>query len=142
MQRIADIDGVLYVNDSKATTVAATAVALDGLDRPVILIAGGDGKGQSFAPLKASVDRACRAVLLIGRDAPQVAAGLAGARASVESCGTLAHALARAFTLARAGDVVLLSPACASLDQFTNYEARGDVFAAQVRAHQAEAAHA
>ncbi|MBS0320835.1 MAG: UDP-N-acetylmuramoyl-L-alanine--D-glutamate ligase [Proteobacteria bacterium] len=142
MQRVADADGVLYVNDSKATTVAATAVALDGLDRPVILIAGGDGKGQSFVPLKAAVDRACRAVLLIGRDAERVEAGLAGTRAALELCGTLDRALDRAFALARAGDVVLLSPACASLDQFANYMVRGDAFATRVKAHVAETADA
>ncbi len=142
MQRVADVDGVLYVNDSKATTVAATAVALDGLDRPVILIAGGDGKGQGFVPLAPAVDRACRAVLLIGRDAERVEAGLAGTRATIELCGTLDRALDRTFVLARAGDVVLLSPACASLDQFPNYMARGDAFAARVLAHAAEVTHA
>jgi UDP-N-acetylmuramoylalanine--D-glutamate ligase len=142
MERVAEADGVLYVNDSKATTVAATAVALDGLDRRVVLIAGGDGKGQSFAPLKPAVDRACRAVLLIGRDAPLVAQGLEGTPAQLEMAGTLAHALERAFALAQRGDVVLLSPACASLDQFASYIARGEAFAAQVRAHVAETAHA
>ena len=81
MAPIADAGGVLYIDDSKGTTVAATQVALDGIGRRVVLIAGGDGKGQSFAPLKASVDRACRAVLLIGRDAGRVAHGLAGTAA-------------------------------------------------------------
>jgi UDP-N-acetylmuramoylalanine--D-glutamate ligase len=142
MQRIAEAGGVLYVNDSKATTVAATAVALEGLDRPVVLIAGGDGKGQSFAPLKAPVDRHSRAVLLIGRDAALVARGLAGTKAWVETPGTLDRALDRAFVLAQPGDVVLLSPAAASLDQFPSYVARGDAFTARVLAHVAESAHA
>jgi UDP-N-acetylmuramoylalanine--D-glutamate ligase len=142
MQRIAESAGVLYVNDSKATTVAATAVALEGLERPVVLIAGGDGKGQSFAPLKGPVDRHSRAVLLIGRDAALVAQGIAGTKALVETTGTLDRALDRAFVLAQPGDVVLLSPAAASLDQFPNYMARGDAFAARVLAHVAETAHA
>ena len=69
--RLRDAGGVVYVDDSKGTNVGATQAALDGLGRPVVLIAGGDGKGQDFAPLRPSVERACRAVLLIGRDAPQ-----------------------------------------------------------------------
>ena len=133
MQRIADERGVLFVNDSKATTVAATEAALAGIGRPVILIAGGDGKGQSFAALKPAVDRACRAVLLIGRDAALVERGLAGSKAAIEACGTLAKAVARAFEIARPGDAVLLSPACASLDQFGSFGERGACFAALVR---------
>jgi UDP-N-acetylmuramoylalanine--D-glutamate ligase len=138
MAPIADTGGVLYVDDSKGTTVAATQVALEGLGRPVVLIAGGDGKGQSFAPLKASVDRACRAVLLIGRDAPQIARALAGTSARVESVGTLQAAVARAMAIAVPGDVVLLSPACASLDQFRDYIERGNRFAELVNAAQPE----
>ncbi|CAG0948663.1 UDP-N-acetylmuramoylalanine--D-glutamate ligase [Burkholderiales bacterium] len=133
MERIGEAGGVLYVNDSKATTVAATAVALTGIGRPVVLIAGGDGKGQGFASLKPAVDASCRAVLLIGRDAPDVAHGLAGAKVPVEIPGTLDAAVERAFALAREGDAVLLSPACASLDQFANYQARGERFASLVR---------
>jgi UDP-N-acetylmuramoylalanine--D-glutamate ligase len=142
MQTIADRGGVLYINDSKATTVAATQAALDGLARPVLLIAGGDGKGQGFAPLKAAVDAHCRVVLTIGRDAPVVERALSGSRAVVESCGTLAVAVTRALALAQSGDIVLLSPACASLDQFPNYEVRGETFADLVGAGLAEAAHA
>ena len=142
MERLGEADGVLFVNDSKATSVAATEVALAGLGRPVVLIAGGDGKGQGFAPLKRAVDEACRAVLLIGRDAPDVARGLAGAKPPVETAGTLDVAVARALAIARPGDVVLLSPACASLDQFANYEARGDRFRALVRERTGEALHA
>jgi len=138
MAPIADAAGVLYVDDSKGTTVAATQVALEGLGRPIVLIAGGDGKGQSFAPLKASVDRTCRAVLLIGRDAPQIARALSGTSARVESVGTLQAAVARAMAIAVSGDVVLLSPACASLDQFRDYVERGNRFAELVNAAQAE----
>ena len=139
MQRIADANGVLYVDDSKATTVAATEAALAGIGRRVVLIAGGDAKGQSFAPLKAAVDAACKAVLLIGRDAPLVARGLAGTRAAVEHVGTLDAAVARAFALVQEDDAVLLSPACASLDQFANYAERGDRFATLVRRRLEEA---
>jgi UDP-N-acetylmuramoylalanine--D-glutamate ligase len=133
MERVADQGGVLFVNDSKATTVAATEAALAGIDRPVVLIAGGDGKGQSFVPLRPAVERACRAVLLIGRDAPLVAQGLAGATVPVEQLGTLDRAVARAFEIAQPGDAVLLSPACASLDQFASFGERGERFAARVR---------
>ncbi len=135
MQRIGDAGGVLYVNDSKGTTVAATQVALEGLGRPVVLIAGGDGKGQDFAPLRALVDARCRAVLLIGRDAPEIGRALGGGTVPVETPGTLDAAVARAVRLARAGDAVVLSPACASLDQFSNYVERGERFATLVRAH-------
>jgi len=133
MQQVAEVDGVLFVNDSKGTTVAATRVALDGLPRPVVLIAGGDGKGQDFAPLREVVDAHCRAVLLIGRDAPVIARSLAGSSALVETAGTLDAAVRRALSIARSGDAVVLSPACASLDQFPSYVARGERFIELVR---------
>ncbi len=134
MQRIAEAGRVLYIDDSKATTVVATQAALDGIERPAVLIAGGDGKGQDFRPLKAAVDADCRAVLLIGRDAPLIERALAGSPARVESVGTLDAAIVRAITLAEPGDCVLLSPACASLDQFGSYGERGERFSALVHA--------
>ncbi len=140
MQRVADSRGILFLDDSKATTVVATQAALDGIGRPAVLICGGDGKGQDFRPLKSSVDADCRAVLLIGRDAPLLARALAGSRAVVESVGTLEAAVDRAFALAQPGDAVLLSPACASLDQFQSYIERGERFTALVKAR--EPAHA
>lgn len=139
MERIAEIGGVLYINDSKATTVVATQAALDGIGRPAVLICGGDGKGQDFRPLKSSVDADCRAVLLIGRDAALLARALAGSRAPVETVETLDAAVERAAALARPGDAVLLSPACASLDQFKSYVERGDRFAALARARERSA---
>jgi UDP-N-acetylmuramoylalanine--D-glutamate ligase len=142
MERVADIGGVLFVNDSKGTTVAATLAALDGIDRPTVLIAGGDGKGQDFAPLKAGVEAHCRAVVLLGRDAPAIAAALAGVTPVIESAPALEVAVARAIARARSGDAVLLSPACASLDMFRDYADRGDRFKAAVAAHAREAAHA
>jgi UDP-N-acetylmuramoylalanine--D-glutamate ligase len=142
MERVAEIGGVLFVNDSKATTVAATLAALEGIDRPAALIAGGDGKGQDFAPLRSGVDAHCRAVVLLGRDAPAIAAALAGVRATVEFAPGLEAAVARAIAQARAGDAVMLSPACASLDMFRDYIERGDRFKAAVALHATEAAHA
>lgn len=139
MQRVAEAGRVVFIDDSKATTVVATQAALDGIERPAVLIAGGDGKGQDFRALKSSVDADCRAVLLIGRDAPLLAAALAGTPARVEQVGTLDAAVDRALALAEPGDAVLLSPACASLDQFENFAQRGDRFAALVRTRIAEA---
>jgi len=133
MEPVVEARGILFIDDSKGTTVAATQAALEGMRRSVILIAGGDGKGQSFAALKPAVDRICRSVLLIGRDADLIAKGLSGTSAQVESMGTLDQAVDRALKLARDGDVVLLSPACASLDQFRDYAERGDRFAHRVR---------
>jgi UDP-N-acetylmuramoylalanine--D-glutamate ligase len=143
MQKVAEARDVIFIDDSKGTTVAATRVALLGLDRPVILIAGGVGKEQDFAPLKAAVDAHCRAVLLIGRDASLIEAAIAGTSAVVERADILETAVARALELARTGDAVVLSPACASLDQFANYIERGERFSALVNAHlDREAQHA
>ncbi|MEP6942792.1 MAG: UDP-N-acetylmuramoyl-L-alanine--D-glutamate ligase [Betaproteobacteria bacterium] len=142
MERVAEIGGVLFVNDSKATTVAATLAALQGIERPAALIAGGDGKGQDFAPLRVGVDAHCRAVVLLGRDAPVIAEALAGVRATVEFAPGLEAAVARAVAQAKRGDVVLLSPACASLDMFRDYIERGERFKAAVAIHAREGAHA
>jgi UDP-N-acetylmuramoylalanine--D-glutamate ligase len=139
MERVAECGGVLFINDSKATTVVATRAALDGIGRPTVLICGGDGKGQDFSPLKAAVDADCRAVLLIGRDASLLAQALAGSRAAVENLRTLEAAVERAVVLAQPGDAVLLSPACASLDQFRSYIERGERFAALVTARELRA---
>ena len=142
MERVADIAGVLFVNDSKGTTVAATLAALAGIGRPVVLIAGGDGKGQEFAPLKPAVEAHCRAVVLVGRDAPSIAAALSGATPPIEFAPALEVAVARAIARAQAGDAVMLSPACASLDMFRDYVERGERFKAAVAAHAREATHA
>ena len=142
MEPLAEMAGVLFVNDSKGTTVAATNAALEGMNRPVVLIAGGDGKGQDFSPLKASVEAHCRAVVLLGRDAPRLAAALTGATPPVEHAPTLEAAVQLAIGRARRGDVILLSPACASLDMFRDYVERGERFRAAVAAHAREDAHA
>lgn len=127
-------DGVLFYDDSKGTNVGATLAALAGLDRPVVLIAGGDGKGQDFTPLREAVARYARAVLLIGRDAGRIAAALEGCGKPVERFATLDEAVVRANQLAQPGDAVLLSPACSSLDMFRNYAHRAEVFVAAARA--------
>jgi UDP-N-acetylmuramoylalanine--D-glutamate ligase len=142
MERIADIAGVLFVNDSKGTTVAATLAALDGIGRRVVLIAGGDGKGQDFTPLKPAIEAHCRAVMLLGRDAPALAAALSGATPAVEFAPTLEAAVVRAIAIAQPGDALLLSPACASLDMFDDYVDRGERFRAAVAARAREVTHA
>lgn len=129
MEQIAERDGVAYVNDSKATNVASTVVALEAFaPKSVHLIAGGQGKGQEFAPLKGPVQRACRGVYTIGEDAQEIATALAQAGPPVHECGDLEHAVVAAAGAARPGEVVLLSPACASFDQFEDYEDRGERF--------------
>lgn len=127
-------DGVVFYDDSKGTNVGSTVAALAGLGRPVVLIAGGDGKGQDFASLADAVTVHARAVVLIGRDAPAIASALSLRRFESVRASDLAGAVERANALARRGDAVLLSPACASFDMFRNYVHRAEVFAAAVRA--------
>ena len=134
MQRIAEIDGVGYYDDSKGTNVGATVAALTGFPKPVVLIAGGDGKGQDFAPLAPVVARAARAVVLIGVDGARIARVLEGIDVPVEHADSLEAAVAQARELARPGDAVVLSPACASYDMFRNYVHRAEVFLKAVSA--------
>lgn len=129
VRRIDDVD---YIDDSKGTNVGATVAALGGLKRRVVLIAGGDGKGQDFAPLTAVIDAWARAVVLIGRDAERIAA-VVPQHISVERAASLDEAVQLAARLAQPNDAVLLSPACASLDMFRNYAHRADVFIDAVR---------
>jgi UDP-N-acetylmuramoylalanine--D-glutamate ligase len=132
VELIASIDGIDYVDDSKGTNVGATVAALDGLAQRAVLIAGGDGKGQQFEPLAAPVTRWCRAVMLIGRDAPQLRAALADTGIPLADHPTLEAATRAASTLAQPGDAVLLSPACASFDMFNGYAHRAAVFRSTV----------
>jgi UDP-N-acetylmuramoylalanine--D-glutamate ligase len=138
VELIASIDGVDYVDDSKGTNVGATAAALDGLAQHVVLIAGGDGKGQDFAPLARPAARWCRAVMLIGRDAPRIREALADTGVPLVDQPTLEAATRAAGALAQAGDAVLLSPACASFDMFDNYAHRAAVFRSAVEEIAAE----
>ena len=130
---VADIDGVRYIDDSKGTNVGATIAAVAGMPGPLVLIAGGEGKGQDFAPLADAFRGKVRTAVLLGKDAAALAAALAGVCA-IESVDSMAAAVKAARQSARSGDTVLLSPACASLDMFRDYAHRGDVFAAAVRA--------
>jgi UDP-N-acetylmuramoylalanine--D-glutamate ligase len=124
--------GVRWYDDSKGTNVGATVAALNGMTAPVILIAGGEGKGQDFTELKPVVAGRARAVVLIGRDAALIERALDNA-VPVQHARDMHAAVAAARALARPGDVVLLSPACASFDMFRNYEHRGEVFRQAVR---------
>jgi UDP-N-acetylmuramoylalanine--D-glutamate ligase len=131
---IADVAGVRYIDDSKGTNVGATIAAVAGMPGPVVLIAGGLAKGQDFSPLASAFRGKVRHVVLIGRDAPALAAALEGV-CSTETAASMSEAVIAATRVARrAGDTVLLSPACASFDMFRDYGHRGDVFAAAVRA--------
>ena len=132
MQVVASIGGVTYVNDSKGTNVGATIAAVSGIDAPVVLIGGGDGKGQDFSPLASAFKGKVRHAVLIGRDRALLAAAIGGA-CGTEFAADMPGAVAAAAERARAGDVVLLSPACASLDMYRNYAARGDAFAQAVK---------
>jgi len=129
---VASLSGVAWVNDSKATNPGATVPALALETRPVIWIAGGKDKGLDYAELAGARLSGVRRALLIGAAAERIAAALAG-RVEVETVGTLEAAVTRAAELARPGDVVLLSPACASFDQFRNFEHRGERFRELVR---------
>jgi UDP-N-acetylmuramoylalanine--D-glutamate ligase len=130
--RIRDVD---YVDDSKGTNVGATVAALHGLgvDRRLVVILGGDGKGQDFAPLVAPVSRFARAVVLIGRDAPVLREVLMHSGVKLLEAASLEDAVALCSEQAHVGDAVLLSPACASLDMFRNYAHRAEVFVSAVK---------
>jgi len=138
VELVANVAGVDYYDDSKGTNVGATVAALNGLGAghaapQLLLIAGGDGKGQDFGPLAEPVARHVRTVFLIGRDAAAIRAALAGTGVDMVSCDTLEQAVERAGALAQAGEAVLLSPACASMDMFRNYAHRAEVFVDAVR---------
>ncbi|MFM8468137.1 MAG: UDP-N-acetylmuramoyl-L-alanine--D-glutamate ligase [Oxalobacteraceae bacterium] len=140
VESVTTIAGVEYVDDSKGTNVGATIAALEGLGDPntanaprLILLAGGDGKGQDFTPLAAPVQRHAKAVMLIGRDGPAIRDALKRTGVPLTECWTLEQAVERATDMATEGDIVLLSPACASFDMFTNYAHRAEVFVNAVR---------
>lgn len=139
---VTSLDGVEVFDDSKGTNVGATVAALNGLGADkaparLVVILGGDGKGQDFAPLAAPVRQYARAVALIGRDAAAIEAALAPSGVAMQRHATLEAATAWCFEQARGGDAVLLSPACASLDMFRNYAHRAEVFVAAVQAQAA-----
>ena len=137
LETVGEASGVLWVNDSAATTPAATLAAIDAFGRPAVLILGGVAKGADFVGLAQVVTKRARGAVLIGQAADDIAAALQGAgggRFPVSRASSIADAVEQAVGLAKPGDVVLLSPACASFDMFTSADDRGDQFAALVRA--------
>jgi UDP-N-acetylmuramoylalanine--D-glutamate ligase len=133
VQKVAEIGGVAFYDDSKGTNVGATVAALSGMSRPVVLIAGGDGKGQDFMPLVSAVSARAREVVLIGQDAEAIATALFGCAVPLSRARSMQEAVAAAYAASRPGDAVLLSPACASYDMFRNYVHRAEVFVAAVQ---------
>jgi UDP-N-acetylmuramoylalanine--D-glutamate ligase len=132
---VAAVAGVEFINDSKATNVGATQAALDGLgDRQhkrIILLAGGDGKGADFSPLRNPIAQFVKLLIVFGQDAQRLAAAVADV-VSIARVANMAEAVAVAKAQAETGDIVLLSPACASLDMYRNFAARGEDFTQQV----------
>jgi UDP-N-acetylmuramoylalanine--D-glutamate ligase len=141
LEYVTTVSGVDYIDDSKGTNVGATVAALKGLGQTAVLIAGGQGKGQSFVPLAQAVARHARAVVLIGQDSAEIDLALASTGVAVHLCDSLQTAVTKAASIAQAGDAVLLSPACASLDMFRNYIERAEVFIQTVREIAAQAGH-
>lgn len=141
LERVAELDGVAFFNDSKATNVAAVRVSLEALSRPVVAIMGGRYKGGDFAELRETAASRARAVVTIGEAAGLIGAALAGS-VPVHPAGSLREAVATAFGLAQPGDAVLLAPGCSSFDMFRDYAARGRAFKDEVRALAAQGAEA
>ena len=134
MEPVREVNGVLWINDSKSTNVTSTEVAVAAVERPFVLLLGGRHKGAPYAPLIPLLGERCRAVVAYGEAEPIVAADLSGSLPVERAGRDFGAVLATARRLARAGDAVLLSPACSSFDMFTNYEERGDRFRAAVEA--------
>src|SRR5574343_498159 len=128
VETVAEIGGVLYVDDSKGTNVGATLAAIEGMGRKVAIVLGGDGKGQDFSPLKPALEKHGRAVALIGRDAAAIGMALEGSGVPTRIVGSMEDAVLWLAAQAQYGDCVLLSPACASLDMYRNYAHRAQAF--------------
>jgi UDP-N-acetylmuramoylalanine--D-glutamate ligase len=145
VEYVATVGGVDYYDDSKGTNVGATLAAIQGMGsmgtgaRKLAIVLGGDGKGQDFSPLKAALAAHGRAVALIGRDADAIAAAIAGCGVPQQHCADMDAAVAYCAAQAQAGDAVLLSPACASLDMYRNYAHRAEAFIAAVKSLEAAA---
>lgn len=128
VEKIGEKNGVVFIDDSKGTNVGATEAAIAGLSAPIVLIAGGQGKGQDFTPLRSVLAGKARALFLIGADACKIAEDLAGCGVEPVFCDNLPEAVQKAYAAAQSGDIVLLSPACASFDMFRGYAHRSQVF--------------
>ena len=143
VQYVLTVDGVDYIDDSKGTNVGATEAALAGIgsqNKKLVVILGGDGKGQDFSPIAKALSKYARGVVLIGRDAPLIEKALAQASYPIEHAKTLPEAVSRCHAMAQKGDVVLLSPACASWDMFRDYAERSAIFIESARALQSKSA--
>jgi UDP-N-acetylmuramoylalanine--D-glutamate ligase len=136
MEKVSTKNGINWVNDSKATNIGACIAALEGYDEKVILVAGGEGKGQDMNELAPVIQAKAKAVILIGKDAPQIEAAINQLSEIVPTyyAQDMQEVVAIASHVAKSGDTVLLSPACASLDQYKNYQDRGNQFAAAIEA--------
>jgi UDP-N-acetylmuramoylalanine--D-glutamate ligase len=137
MENVGTYGGITFYDDSKGTNVGATAAALTGMTQSVVLIAGGVGKGQDFAPLAKPISERVRAVVLIGQDARKIASAINHCGVPLHHASTMEEAVQKSFWLAQEGDAVLMSPACASFDMFKNYAHRAEAFIAAVRRVQA-----
>ena len=135
LEQVAEVDGVLFINDSKATNVDSVFYALDAMSRPVVWIAGGQDKGNDYTALLPLVEEKVKALVCLGADNARLREVFGGMVREICECRTAPEAVAQAAALASAGDVVLLSPACASFDLFRNYEQRGDLFRSAVLEH-------
>jgi UDP-N-acetylmuramoylalanine--D-glutamate ligase len=133
VEKVAEVAGITYYDDSKGTNVGATEAALKGLGKPAVVILGGDGKGQDFTPLKDAVTKHARAAVLIGRDAPLIERALQGCGKPVLKARDMDEAVRLATANAVSGDAVLMSPACASFDMYKSYLHRAEVFIAAVK---------
>jgi len=133
VERVDEIAGVSYIDDSKGTNVGATLAAIEGMGRKVAIILGGEGKGQNFSPLLPALEKHGRAVALIGRDAAAIGAAISACGLPVQHCADMQEAVRWLAGQAVAGDCVLLSPACASLDMYRNYAQRAEAFIAAVK---------
>ncbi len=130
VEKVGEKNGIIFIDDSKGTNVGATVAAIAGLPQKIWLIAGGLGKGQDFTPLRDVLRDKAGAVFLIGVDAPKIARDLDGCGVDLIFCDTLPQAVQQAYAAAQVGEIVLLSPACASMDMFKNYAHRAEVFVA------------
>ncbi|MCE2705623.1 MAG: UDP-N-acetylmuramoyl-L-alanine--D-glutamate ligase [Proteobacteria bacterium] len=133
MQKVLTHNGVVFIEDSKGTNVGAVTAGVSGLDMPVHLILGGDGKGQDFSPLRDLINKKCKSVAVIGQDKLQILEVLHGLEIPIANCTTLEEAVSFCYENAIAGDAVILSPACASWDMFDNYKHRAEVFVTSVK---------
>ncbi len=138
VQKVAEVRGVAFYDDSKGTNVGATVAALMGMTSKIVLIAGGDGKGQDFSPLRDAVATKAKGVVVIGRDGDKIAAAIETSGVAIVHAASMHDAVRAGFSLAQPGDTVMLSPACASFDMFRNYEHRAEVFVEEVLALEAD----